>query len=78
MMRENLKAARKAAGMTQQQVADHLGISLRHYQRMESGEIIGFVELWDDLEDLFSIHQRELRKMDAEENQPTFQDSPPS
>lgn len=52
-MRENLKAARTAKGMTQQQVAEHLGISLRHYQRMESGEIIGFVELWDDLEDLF-------------------------
>lgn len=60
-MRENLKAARKEKGMTQQQVADHLGISLRHYQRMESGEIVGFVELWDELEDLFSIHQRVLR-----------------
>ena len=63
-MRENLKAARTAKGMTQQQVAEHLGISLRHYQRMESGEIIGFVELWDDLEDLFSIHQRKLREDD--------------
>lgn len=63
MSRENLKAARNAKGMTQQQVADRLGISLRHYCRMESGEIIGFVELWDDLEELFSVHQRELRQI---------------
>ena len=67
-MRENLKAARTAKGMTQQQVAEHLGNSLRHYQRMESGEIIGFVELWDDLEDLFSIHQRKLREDDRGAN----------
>ena len=67
-MRENLKAARTAKGMTQQQVAEHLGISLRHYQRTESGEIIGFVELWDDLEDLFSIHQRKLREDDRGAN----------
>ena len=67
-MRENLKAARTAKGMTQQQVAEHLGISLRHYQRMDSGEIIGFVELWDDLEDLFSIHQRKLREDDRGAN----------
>lgn len=32
-MRENLKNARKAAGMTQQQVAEKLGIGLRHYQK---------------------------------------------
>ena len=67
-MRENLKAARTAKGMTQHQLSEHLGISLRHYQRMESGEIIGFVELWDDLEDLFSIHQRKLREDDRGAN----------
>ena len=64
-----LKQARKQAGMTQQQVADRLGISLRHYARMESGEIIGFVELWDELEDLFGIHQRVLRQKDQTGNQ---------
>ena len=67
--RPNLKRARIDKGMTQQQVADHLGISLRHYCRMESGEIVGFVELWDDLEDLFSIHQRVLRQTDQIESQ---------
>lgn len=73
-MRPNLKQARLDKGMTQQQVADHLGISLRHYQRMESGEIIGFVELWDDLEDLFSVHQRVLRQQDQVSNLPTHQE----
>ncbi len=72
-MRPNLKQARIDKGMTQQQVADHLGISLRHYQRMESGEIIGFVELWDDLEDLFNVHQRVLRQQDQVSNLPTHQ-----
>ena len=37
-MRENLKAARKAKGMTQQQVADKAGIILQQYQKFESGE----------------------------------------
>lgn len=62
-MRETLKNARKSAGMTQQQMADYLHISLRHYQRIESGDIVGAVELWDKLEDLFNIHQRVLREI---------------
>lgn len=66
MARENLKAARKDAGMTQQQVADHLGISLRYYQNLEGGDRIGDFQIWDDLEDLFGIHQRELRSNDRE------------
>lgn len=61
-MRETLKAARKAEGMTQQQVADHLGISLRYYRHIEAGDRTGDFEIWDALEDLFSVHQRVLRK----------------
>lgn len=33
-MRENLRAARKAKGMTQQAMADKLGISLVYYQKI--------------------------------------------
>lgn len=62
MPRETLKEARKAKGMTQQQAADHLGISLRYYQAIEAGDRTGDFQIWDDLEDLFSIHQRELRQ----------------
>lgn len=73
MARENLKAARNANGMTQQQVANHLGISLRNYQKMESGELLGRIVCWDMLEDLFSIHQRELRRKGQANNQQTHQ-----
>lgn len=74
-MRPKLKQARLDKGMTQQQVADYLGVCLRHYQRMESGATVGFVELWDDLEDLFSIHQRDLRQIDKTANQEKHQES---
>lgn len=62
-MRKNLQAARKAAGLTQQEMADRLGIGLRHYKKIESGETLGSIEIWDELEDLFSVHQRVLREM---------------
>ncbi|RKJ01977.1 XRE family transcriptional regulator [bacterium D16-54] len=62
-MRENLKKARKAAGMTQQQVADRLGINLRHYQKIEYAEVGGSFEVWDALEDMLGIHQRKLREI---------------
>ena len=68
-MRPNLKQARLDKGMTQQQVADHLGITLRNYQKLEAGELLGRIAHWDKLEDLFAIHQRVLREKDQEANQ---------
>lgn len=62
-MRENLKNARKAAGLTQQQVADKLGIKLRTYQDIEYGKTLGKITHWDLLEDLLGIPQRNLREM---------------
>jgi transcriptional regulator with XRE-family HTH domain len=62
-MRDNLKNVRKEKGMTQQEVADYLGITLRYYQNIEAGSRIGNFEIWDSLEDLFSIHQRKLREL---------------
>jgi DNA-binding XRE family transcriptional regulator len=62
-MRENLKKARQEAGMTQKQVAEYLGITEQHYQKIEYGTVNGKIELWDALEDLFEIHQRMLREM---------------
>lgn len=62
-MRANLKNARRAAGFTQQDVADRLGIGLRHYQKIEAGDLNGSFEAWDALEDLLGIHQRILREM---------------
>lgn len=65
-MRWNLKQARIYQGMTQQQVAEYLGISARYYKALESGERLGGIEFWDRLEDLFSIHQRVLREIDPD------------
>ena len=62
-MRENLKKARREAGLTQQQMADKLGISLRHYKYIESGRVLGNIQIWDDLEDVTGIHQRKLREI---------------
>ena len=65
MARENLKKARKKAGMTQKQVAEYLGISERYYRLIESGMRNGTFEVWDRLEDLFGIHQRILRELSS-------------
>ncbi len=65
-VRENLRKARKAAGLTQQAMADKLGISLRYYQQIEAGDRTGDFTLWDILEDITGIHQRILR--DQENN----------
>ena len=64
-MRENLKNARTAAGKTQKQVAEYLGMTERAYQRIEYGERLGTIETWDLLEDLFGINQRKLREISS-------------
>lgn len=62
-MRKNLKEARQKAGMTQQQMADELGISLIYYQKIEAGDRTGEFDIWDMLEDITGIHQRKLREI---------------
>lgn len=62
-MRNNLRAARKAAGLTQQALADKLGVGLRHYKKIESGETLGSIGIWDKLEDLLRVNQRVLREI---------------
>lgn len=64
-MRENLKRARKEKGLTQQQMADKLGISLRYYQNLEQGSRTGDFAIWDELEDITGVHQRKLRELSA-------------
>lgn len=70
-MRKNLKAARKAAGLTQQAMADKLGIHDRYYKAIESGERLGAIWMWDRLEDLLGVNQRFLREIhhDKEDSQ---------
>ena len=62
-MRKNLQAARKAKGMTQKQVAEYLGITEQYYQAIEYGKKVGSIAIWDKLEDMFSVHQRQLREI---------------
>lgn len=66
--RVNLKNARLAKEMTQQQMADELGISLVYYQKIEAGDRTGDFYIWDTLEDITGIHQRTLREIS--ENHP--------
>ena len=63
MARENLRNARKKAGMTQQHVADKLEISLRYYQNIEAGTRTGDFAICDTLEDITGVHQRILREI---------------
>lgn len=65
-MRAKLKEARVKAGLTQEQVAEKLGISLRHYKYIESGGVLGAIWIWDKLEDMFNVHQRVLREIDLD------------
>ena len=65
-MRANLKKARQDAGLTQQQMADRVGIKLISYQQIENGVRIGRIETWDKLEDIFEIHQRKLRELSSD------------
>ena len=62
-MRKNLKEARQKASMTLKQVAEYLGIKTRTYQDIEYGKIMGKIDHWDKLEDLFNVSQRQLREM---------------
>lgn len=70
MARDNLKHARRDAGMTQQQVADAVGVTLRYYQSLEAGSYMGGIPVWDALEDLFGINQRRLRELCPEGGRP--------
>lgn len=65
-MRQNLKNARIEHSMTQKQVADHLGISLIYYQKIEQGTRVGDFKIWDALENLFNYHQTYLREIKAD------------
>lgn len=62
IMRTNLQAARKAKGLTQEKMAEALGITLRYYKDIEAGNKLGAIDLWDKMEDALSVHQRVLRE----------------
>lgn len=61
-MRNKLKKAREEHGLTQEEMAEYLGIGIRQYQRLEAGTSNGSFPHWDALEDLLGVHQRILRE----------------
>ena len=61
-MRINLRKERMKNGMTQQQVADSIGITITYYSYIELGKQTGSIKIWDKLEDLFGVNQRFLRE----------------
>lgn len=69
-MREQLKKARREAGMTQEQMAEKIGISTIYYQKLEQGSRSGGFEIWDTLEDITGIHQRILREISSNRPDP--------
>lgn len=61
-MRKYLRQARLDKGMTQQTIADKLGMDCRYYKSIESGDRLGGIWMWDKLEDLLGVNQRVLRE----------------
>ena len=55
-----LKAMRSRANLTAQQVADKLGVSLRQYQRIESGENKASIQTAQTLASLFQCSVNDL------------------
>ena len=62
-MRIKLKNERLKNELTQKEIALKLGISERYYQAIELGSQQGSIAIWDKLEDLFNIPQRQLREL---------------
>lgn len=62
-MRTLLKNQRLKKQLTQKELARQLNISERHYQAIELGTRQGSIAVWDKLEDIFNIPQRQLREL---------------
>jgi len=57
---KNLARLRKAAGVSQAKMAERLGISLRHFQRVESGERAPSIPLLTDLHKILRATWEEI------------------
>lgn len=61
-MRIWLRRERDEHGLTQREMAEHLNISTRQYQRIETGASVGSIKIWDALQEWFHIDQKILRE----------------
>jgi DNA-binding XRE family transcriptional regulator len=62
-MRQTLKEARARADKTQKEIAFAIGISESMYKAIEAGQREGKGYIWDQLQELFHIDQKDLRKI---------------
>lgn len=53
-MRDKLIALRRASGMTQNDMAQKIGVSLRHYKGLEAGTTEGSVKVWKQIARVFN------------------------
>jgi transcriptional regulator with XRE-family HTH domain len=62
-VRLTLKNARKQSGKTQKEIAAAIGISERMYQDIEAARREGKGYIWDRLQSIFGLDQKDLRKV---------------
>ena len=55
MFKDRLRTTRISCGFTQQKTADAIGLTLRHYQKYESGEIEPDLRRLTELSTLFNV-----------------------
>lgn len=63
---ENLRLARRLAGITQEEAAHKLGVTVRTYARWESGESKGFVDQLDRIAKVFGTTTDQLLGSDED------------
>ena len=51
-MRTALRKARVQAHLTQKEMAERIGVTLRHYNAIESGLSFGSIQVWERIRDV--------------------------
>lgn len=59
-MREALKKARKAAGLTQKQLAERVGCSRENYAMLETGKSDGSIKVWKAIREALNITPEDI------------------
>lgn len=65
--RSNLKQSRIRMELTQKEMAELIPCDVRYYRRLENGESLGSVQMWDRIERILRKPQQWLRKENAPE-----------
>lgn len=57
---KTIKTIRQDLGLTQQEVADKIGISITSYNQIEQGKMVARLETWKRLQDVLNINDSEM------------------